>query len=150
MCLANYGAREAIYLCNVVEKIHQYFRPKNAPMFLENKISRSLPLLVHVILSKISEKIMFITCTSYLLGTNLTTYFCKGPQKRPSVFGYGSGKNNYVSRGRIPGRNPDRILRVFLLAIHMHLYSVAWDFCSFKLTQPLTVSKVQKFRYCTL
>jgi hypothetical protein len=42
MCLANYGASEAIYLCNVVEKTHQYFRPKNAPMFLENKISRSL------------------------------------------------------------------------------------------------------------
>ena len=28
--------------CAVVEKIHQYFRPKNAPMFLENKISRGL------------------------------------------------------------------------------------------------------------
>ncbi len=42
MSLANYGASEAIYLWNVVEKIHHYFRPKNAPMFLENKISRSL------------------------------------------------------------------------------------------------------------
>ncbi len=28
ICLANYGANEAIYLCNGVVKIHQYFRPK--------------------------------------------------------------------------------------------------------------------------
>jgi hypothetical protein len=28
-----YGASEAIYLCNVVEKIHQYFRPKMRQMF---------------------------------------------------------------------------------------------------------------------
>jgi hypothetical protein len=53
---------------------------------------------------------MFITCTSYLLGTNVTTLFCKGPQKRPSVFGYVSGKNNYGPRGGIPGRNPNKIL----------------------------------------
>ncbi len=33
MCLANYGASEAIYLCNVVEKINQYFRPKMRQMF---------------------------------------------------------------------------------------------------------------------
>ncbi len=33
MCLANYGASEAIYLCNLVEKIHQYFRPKMRQMF---------------------------------------------------------------------------------------------------------------------
>jgi hypothetical protein len=33
MCLANYGASEAIYLCNVVEKIHQYFRPKMRQCF---------------------------------------------------------------------------------------------------------------------
>jgi hypothetical protein len=33
MCLANYGASEAIYLCNVVEKIHQYFRPKTHQCF---------------------------------------------------------------------------------------------------------------------
>ncbi len=33
MCLADYGAIEAIYLCNVVEKIHQYFRPKMRQMF---------------------------------------------------------------------------------------------------------------------
>ncbi len=33
MCLAKYGASEAIYLCNVVEKIHQYFRPKMRQMF---------------------------------------------------------------------------------------------------------------------
>ncbi len=26
MCLANYGASEAVYLCNAVEKILQYFR----------------------------------------------------------------------------------------------------------------------------
>jgi hypothetical protein len=41
MCLANYGASEAIYLCNIVEKIYQYFRPKMRHV-LENKISRSL------------------------------------------------------------------------------------------------------------
>ncbi len=28
MCLANYGASEAVYPCNVVEKIHKYFRSK--------------------------------------------------------------------------------------------------------------------------
>jgi hypothetical protein len=32
-CLAHYGASEAIYLCNVVEKIHQYFRPKMVDTF---------------------------------------------------------------------------------------------------------------------
>jgi hypothetical protein len=32
MCLANSGASEAIYLCNVVEKIHEYFRPKMRQM----------------------------------------------------------------------------------------------------------------------
>jgi hypothetical protein len=37
-----------------------------------------------------------------------------------------------------------KILRVFLLAIHSHLYSFALgDFYFFKLTQPLTVSTVQ-------
>ncbi len=45
MCLANYGASEAIYLFNVVEKIHQYFRPKNAPNVLENKSVVVLPPL---------------------------------------------------------------------------------------------------------
>jgi hypothetical protein len=42
ICLADYGASDAIYLCTVVEKIQQYFGPKNAPLFLENKISRGL------------------------------------------------------------------------------------------------------------
>jgi hypothetical protein len=28
ICLANYGASEAVYLCNGVVKIHQHFRPK--------------------------------------------------------------------------------------------------------------------------
>ncbi len=28
LCLASYGASEAVYLCNVVEKIHEYFRSK--------------------------------------------------------------------------------------------------------------------------
>jgi hypothetical protein len=28
MCLANYGTSEAVYPCNVVEKIHEYFRSK--------------------------------------------------------------------------------------------------------------------------
>jgi hypothetical protein len=28
VCLANYGASEAVYPCNVVEKIHEYFRSK--------------------------------------------------------------------------------------------------------------------------
>ncbi len=36
-----------------------------------------------------------------------------------------------------------KVLRVFLLAIPSHLYSLAWDFYFFKLTQPLTVSTVQ-------
>jgi hypothetical protein len=33
-----------------------------------------------------------------------------------------------------------KVLRVFLLAIHSHLYGFALDFYFFKLTQPLTVS----------
>ncbi len=37
LCLANYGASEAVYPCIVVEKIHEYFRPKNAPISLVNK-----------------------------------------------------------------------------------------------------------------
>jgi hypothetical protein len=36
-----------------------------------------------------------------------------------------------------------KILRVFLLAIHSHLYSFALRFYFFKLTQPLTVSTIQ-------
>ncbi len=28
MCLANYGTSEAVYPCNVEEKIHEYFRSK--------------------------------------------------------------------------------------------------------------------------
>ncbi len=47
--------------------------------------------------------------------------------------------DSYEYRGRILGRNPDKI---FLLAIHSHLPG---DFYFFKLTQPLTVSTV---RYC--
>ncbi len=39
MCLAKCGASEAIYPCNVKEKIREYF---NAPISLENKISCSL------------------------------------------------------------------------------------------------------------
>jgi hypothetical protein len=36
-----------------------------------------------------------------------------------------------------------KVLRVFLLAIHSQLYSFAFRFFIFKLTQPLTVSRVQ-------
>ncbi len=47
--------------------------------------------------------------------------------------------------GRILGRNPDKkVLRVFLLAIHSHLYSFALNFHFSKLTQPLTVSVKEK------
>jgi hypothetical protein len=28
LCLASYGVSEAVYPCNVVEKIHEYFRSK--------------------------------------------------------------------------------------------------------------------------
>ncbi len=35
-------------------------------------------------------------------------------------------------RGRIHGRNPAKSLWVFLLVIHSHLYSFAWDFYFFK------------------
>jgi hypothetical protein len=38
------------------------------------------------------------------------------------------------------GRNPNKVLRVFLAAIHSHIYSFAWDFYFFKLTEHLTVS----------
>ncbi len=41
ICLANYGASEAVYLCNVVRKILQYFRPKMRYISLENKFNRS-------------------------------------------------------------------------------------------------------------
>ncbi len=37
-----------------------------------------------------------------------------------------------------------KVLKVFLIAIHSHLYSFAWDFYFFKLTQPLTVSVKRK------
>jgi hypothetical protein len=36
-----------------------------------------------------------------------------------------------------------KLLRVFLHAIHSHLYGFAFRFYFFKLTQPLTVSRVQ-------
>jgi hypothetical protein len=36
------------------------------------------------------------------------------------------------------------VFRVFLLVIHSHLYSFAWDLYFFKLTQPLTVSVKEK------
>jgi hypothetical protein len=36
-----------------------------------------------------------------------------------------------------------KVLRVFLLAIHSHLYSFALRFLFFKLTQPLMISIVQ-------
>ncbi len=36
-----------------------------------------------------------------------------------------------------------KVLRVFLLAIHSHSIALPWDFCFFKLTQPLTVSQLQ-------
>ncbi len=45
-----------------------------------------------------------------------------------------------VSRGRFLERNPDKVWRVFLLAIHSHLYTtLPWDLYLFKPTQPLTV-----------
>jgi hypothetical protein len=37
ICLANYGASEAVYPCVVVEEIHEYFWVKNAPIVLEIK-----------------------------------------------------------------------------------------------------------------
>jgi hypothetical protein len=37
-----------------------------------------------------------------------------------------------VHRGRILGRNPDHVLRVFLLAIHCHPYSFAFRFLFFQ------------------
>ncbi len=37
-----------------------------------------------------------------------------------------------------------KVLRVFFLVIHSQLYSFAWDFYFFKLTQPLTVSVKEK------
>ena len=37
VCLANYGASEAVYPCVVVEEIHEYFWVKNAPIVLEIK-----------------------------------------------------------------------------------------------------------------
>ncbi len=46
------------------------------------------------------------------------------------------------SRGRILGRNPDKSLKSFLLAIHSNVYSFALRFI-FLLTQPLTVSTAQ-------
>jgi hypothetical protein len=45
ICLANYGASEAVYLCVVVEEIHEYFWVKNAPIVLGKKISCSLTLI---------------------------------------------------------------------------------------------------------
>jgi hypothetical protein len=51
---------------------------------------------------------------------------------------------SFLFTGRILGRNPDKSLKSFLLAIHSHIYSFALrNFFSFKLTKPLTVSTVQ-------
>ncbi len=61
MCLAKYGACEAIYLCNVVEKIHQDFRPKMRHMFLENKISCSLTVLVCTLFPFSTVSILTVT-----------------------------------------------------------------------------------------
>jgi hypothetical protein len=38
----------------------------------------------------------------------------------------------------------EKVLRVFLLVIHSHLYALPWDFYFFKLTQPLKVSVKEK------
>ncbi len=51
---------------------------------------------------------------------------------------------NWLVWGRILGRNSDKSLESFLLAIHIHLYSFALEiFFSPKVSQPLTVSTVQ-------
>ncbi len=42
-----------------------------------------------------------------------------------------------------------KVLRIFLLDIHNHLYSPAWDFYFFNLTQPLTVSVKEKGGHLT-
>ncbi len=47
-------------------------------------------------------------------------------------------------------KSRQKVLRVFLLVIHSHLYkstALPWDFYFFKVTQPLTVSTLN---YCTL
>ncbi len=48
-----------------------------------------------------------------------------------------------LSRGLFLDETQTKVLRVFILAIHSHLYSLPWDCYFFKLTQPRTVSTVQ-------
>jgi hypothetical protein len=55
---------------------------------------------------------------------------------------YSPVQNNEYPEAKFLYEIPTKVLRVFLLAIHSHLYS----FYFFKLTQPLTVSRV-KFLY---
>jgi len=45
MCLANYGASEAVNLCSRYVEKSTNIRNKNAPVILENKISCSLTVM---------------------------------------------------------------------------------------------------------
>ncbi len=82
MCLAKYGASEAIYLCKVVEKIHQYLRPKMRQI-LENKISCSLT----------------VQCTLFPVATLCTLYirFFQNIDENSSIATYGS-KNQKTTK----------------------------------------------------
>ncbi len=78
MCLANNGAREAIYLCNVVEKIHQYFRPKMRQMLLRIKsVVVKPPLCARYFRSPQYRPLELLDCliieTTFIL---VAVYFC--------------------------------------------------------------------------
>ncbi len=64
ICLANYGASEAVYLCNVVRKILQYFRPKMRQYLQRiNSVVVLQPLCAHHFLVLYSMYLMSLSQT---------------------------------------------------------------------------------------
>ncbi len=79
---------------------------------------------------------VFRTCTCFHWSKSKTGW-------AENVQNYKANAASWVTnKGRILRRNPDNSLRVFRLVIHSHNTALPWDFCFFKLTQPLTVSTV--------
>ncbi len=67
-----------------------------------------------------------------------------GGGRHPGPPGWGGREAVSAPEAQFLDEIQTKVLRVFLLVIHSHLYSFAWDFFFFKLTQPLTVSAKEK------
>jgi hypothetical protein len=64
VCLPNYGAGEAFYPCIVVEKIHEYFRSKNAPISLQMRLVFFVLFLLYQIQSLLTGALSSYTTSS--------------------------------------------------------------------------------------